>query len=593
MIKFQINNNLLQQNNLEKYILKYFSIKSSSHFLQELMFLGFEYASKYSFSLNLESFKSYIYLFPLITKNENLKLTYLWSYWNSNINYFENNFKSNLLFNNFFKFINTYKQINPITNSLHLMINTGAKANWIQCLQLIGIRGYLSNSKGTLYNIPIMQNFGKGLKLYEYFISCYGARKGILDTSIKTADSGYLTRRVLEVSRDVVIKEYFWGTNSSFFCDFILDIYGNLIYPDSILEGKFLIYKLNKNLSNLFKNKKNLLITKFVINYIFNLNLKLNFRGLLNCQAGRNICNTCYGYKISNKINNIGESIGILAAQTIGEPATQLTLRTFHTGGVFTNLTKDITFNLLKKSSFRNYNLNSNFKILSFKSKYNLNYFVNKSKIIQDSFLSFCLNNKGILINTQTNVFKNDFFKFINLTNTTLIYSKTLNNIKKYINLKFNFAYFNKFNTIYKQNQKILLNLFNNNFNKTLNSQKYFKFIESKQIFNHKTIYFLHKNVNNKWLVKNLNNNIIYNKNILTKLLLNKSKIYIFNNNKYLNLIKIKNINISKISFLENFYNYIILKSKFKKQYSIYKQQNLNTLNKFNYFINSKGYYFN
>nr|QEM01584.1 plastid-encoded DNA-directed RNA polymerase beta''A [Nephromyces sp. ex Molgula occidentalis] len=557
--KFNFITNNQNQFLLEKSIINSFSYKTSSQFLQELMFLGFEYALNYSFSLNLENFKSYFYLAPLLRKNNYLKFTYLWSYSLNKIKIFEINKKDNQSFNKFFEFINIYKQLNPISNSLHFMINTKAKANWNQLLQLIGFRGYISNINGYLYEIPIMQNFNKGLNLYEYFISCYGTRKGIIDTAIKTADSGYLTRKLVESSQNIIIKEYNWGTQNNIFYNKYIDIYGNLIEDSYYLKGKNLKKIIDTDKNIIYISNKYIYLTNSIIYKI--KNLKLNLNGIYSCISGKNICNNCYGY--NNKNNNLGESVGVLAAQTIGEPGTQLILRTFHTGGVFTtNFNNNIKLkkdNIFKKLNYLN---NLNFKVLSFKKLFQTKYLFN-NKNLNYEFL--CFNKKGILIND--NILYKKYFNFYN--------------IKKLIKLKFNYLDYNNKSNIYHSNQIFspYINI-NNLLKKNYILPQKLIFKNSYQIINNKLILLIIKNKLNNWILNTLNNDITFCNPLKTIYLFNNSKIIWNFNNNYLNNLIIKKGFKLKFSNIFNTLNNIkLFKINFKLK--TYKYNIYNISNKF------------
>nr|QEM01554.1 plastid-encoded DNA-directed RNA polymerase beta''A [Nephromyces sp. ex Molgula occidentalis] len=591
LTNFQFLNNDFNQLLLEKSIIQHFSYNTVDLFLQELMFLGFEYALNYSFSLNLENFKSFFYLSSILRKHENLKLTYLWSYSLSSIKIFNiNNNNSILSFKKFFELIETYKQINPISNSLHLMVTTGAKANWSQLLQLIGFRGYLSNVKGYLYEIPIMQNFQKGLNFYEYFISCYGARKGVIDTALKTADSGYLTRRLYESSREVIIKEFNCGTNSSIYCNIILDITGKKQSHKKFLEGKSFNFgeSLKKNILYKLNEEKNIYITSSFFSKIKNLNL--NLQGIYNWISGRNICDKCYG--LNNKLNNLGESVGALAAQSIGEPGTQLTLRTFHTGGVFTDIQKNLKYK--NSTIFNKFNskLFLNFKILSFKKKYKN---LNNNKFINNDFILFKENGSLNLIDKEKNLNLKNIINNINIKNNNfLLKYKDYYNIKKYISLKFISALFlNSNQNIYKQNQLIStypLDIFINQLHNNKIFNQKFSFSDSYQIINYKSIFYLHKNKINQWLLTNLNTNITFVNKKDSLILLSKNKLICNFNNKYFNILKLKNGFISK-SFLHKYLNYNLIKTTFKIKNINYYKFNISNKNIQKFYINSKGFY--
>nr|QEM01614.1 plastid-encoded DNA-directed RNA polymerase beta''A [Nephromyces sp. ex Molgula occidentalis] len=583
LLNFQILTNNFNQSILEKNFIKYFSYNKIDLFLQELMFLGFEYAFTYSFSLNIENFKNYFFLTSLLRKYDNLKYTYLWGYNLMSVKLMDFNNKSFLSFKKFFELIKTYSKINPISNSLHLMINTGAKANWTQLLQLIGFRGYLSNAKGYLYEIPIMQNFQKGLNIYEYFISCYGARKGILDTAIKTSDSGYLTRRLVESSRDIIIKEYNCGTNTSLTSHSLIDITGQIKFPIKFLEGKKFNFCYNFKKTLLYKSKKYLYFSSNTKKVYYKLkNWNINLSGVFNWISGKMICKQCLG--LNYKFNKLGESLGILSAHSISEPGTQLTLRTFHTGGVVTDLIKHLKIKTLISWIKFNYKLFLNFKFLSLKNKFkiwnnyktlNLNqgYLIWKDKIIIT------------LIWTKNNFIIQNLFNNFKLNNYSYkIQYKNFYNIKYFISLKFLSIFsrtykpflinFNQLITLYPLD--FILTRFNNNYI----YNPYFTNNYSYQIFNQKNIFLLEKNKTNQWLVKNLNTNIIYMKKIEFILLgFSKKLLYKWNNN-YINLLKLKKGYTYK-TFLYNYLNYYIIKVNFNIKSLYYYKKHL-----FNYIIN-------
>nr|QEM01643.1 plastid-encoded DNA-directed RNA polymerase beta''A [Nephromyces sp. ex Molgula occidentalis] len=554
-MNFKFLNTNQNQVLLEKSIIKFFGYETSSKFLQELMFLGFEYALQYSFSLNLENFKSYFYLAPLLKKN-NLKYTYLWSYSSNMLKLFNINQKSNQSFIKFFEFINTYKSINPISNSLHFIINSGAKANWSQLLQLIGFRGYISNINGYLYEIPIMQNFSRGLNLYEYFISCYGSRKGIIDTAIKTADSGYLTRRLIEVSKNIIIKEYNCGSKTSISYNKIIDIKGNILLNNSYLKGKLLKKGINFDLNIIYKSNKYLYIQEFLIPKI--TNLKLNLGGVYNWISGRTICNNCFGQNYNQYNNQLGESIGVLAAQTIGEPGTQLTLRTFHTGGVFTKINNN--FKYKQESIFNKYNskITLNMKILSFKKIFSTNLGLSYKHKRTNNIISF--KTPGILKNY------NNYHKYLNFYN-----------IKQIVNLKFNYLTYNNTN-IYNSNQLFstyFLDKYNILLKKNYMLSQNLLFKNSVEIINNKLIILLTKNKLNQWILKTLNNDIIFYKNLKTIYLNENSKIIKNFNNLYWNLLTIKQSFLLKFANLRFNSNFNIFNINYKLKYTNYNLYNI------------------
>ena len=223
---------------------------------------------------------------------------------------------------------NNFDRFNPI----YMMAFSGARGNIKQIRQLAGMRGLMSDPKGQIIDHPIKANFREGLSVLEYFISTHGARKGLADTALRTADSGHLTRRLVDVAQDVIIKELDCG------CDEGMD------YPlhnakgdiDDNLVGRC----LNKDVVD--ENGKVLLekgeyIHSFDVLKEFDKNNveSINIRTIMTCHASHGVCQKCYGLDLATGLPvNIGTAVGIIAAQSIGEPGTQLTMRTFHTGGV-------------------------------------------------------------------------------------------------------------------------------------------------------------------------------------------------------------------------------------------------------------------
>ena len=214
------------------------------------------------------------------------------------------------------------------------MAFSGARGNLSQVRQLVGMRGLMADPNGQIIDIPIIHNFREGLTITDYIMSAYGARKGVVDTALRTADSGYLTRRLIDVAQDVIIREQDCQTKHSL-----------KIYKKEKLEHFFEklvgLTAAETIYSNTFKSiliKKNEQITEKIASAIINENINsIKVHSPLTCQSSRSICQKCYGWNLSySKLVNLGEAVGIIAAQSIGEPGTQLTMRTFHTGGIFT-----------------------------------------------------------------------------------------------------------------------------------------------------------------------------------------------------------------------------------------------------------------
>nr|HPL54278.1 DNA-directed RNA polymerase subunit beta' [Bacillota bacterium] len=228
--------------------------------------------------------------------------------------------------------MNNLDRLNPV----YMMASSGARGSVNQIKQLCGMRGLMADTSGRIIEIPIKANFREGLDVLEFFTSTHGARKGLADTALRTADSGYLTRRLVDVSQDVIVREEDCGTDEGLIVSEIKD--GN-----EVIEG------LKDRLVGRYSNadilhpetgevlvKKSELITERIADTIVKLGIKkVPIRSVLTCRSKYGVCTKCYGINLATgDLVNIGEAVGIIAAQSIGEPGTQLTMRTFHTGGV-------------------------------------------------------------------------------------------------------------------------------------------------------------------------------------------------------------------------------------------------------------------
>ncbi|XOQ48878.1 MAG: DNA-directed RNA polymerase subunit beta' [Eubacteriales bacterium] len=228
-------------------------------------------------------------------------------------------------------------------NPIFMMADSGARGSMSQIRQLAGMRGLIANTSGKTIEIPIRANYREGLNILEYFISSRGARKGLADTALRTADSGYLTRRLVDVSQDVIIREDDCGATDG------LEVY-------DIREGKEAIETLHERLLGRYlvedfvdEKTGEVLVSKDKLMDDHDADIivshgveRIKIRSVLNCCAEHGVCKKCYGANLANgQTVSVGEAVGIIAAQSIGEPGTQLTMRTFHTGGVASS--EDIT----------------------------------------------------------------------------------------------------------------------------------------------------------------------------------------------------------------------------------------------------------
>lgn len=303
----------------------------------QLKFLGFRYATQAGISLNIEDLR------VPYTKKENIKSSELY------IQQVEEFFaRADITSVDRFQFaidkwssvsdkikdevVKYFVKTDPF-NPIYMMAFSGARGNLSQVRQLIGMRGLMADPQGQLIGLPIKSNFREGLTVTEYIISSYGARKGIVDTALRTADSGYLTRRLVDVSQDIIIRAFDCGTRQ-----------GIKVKTDSniTLQGRTLLVDIYDEFGNLIsiRNKQ---LDQPIIDQIKKSNIKdLDIRSSITCQLNHSVCQLCYGWNLATrKVIDLGEAVGILAAQSIGEPGTQLTMRTFHTGGTFMGTLSD------------------------------------------------------------------------------------------------------------------------------------------------------------------------------------------------------------------------------------------------------------
>ena len=220
-------------------------------------------------------------------------------------------------------------------NPIHMMADSGARGSINQIRQLAGMRGLMASTSGKTIEIPIKSNFREGLSVLEYFISARGARKGMADTALRTADSGYLTRRLVDVSQDVIIREEDCGATKGIWVEDIKE--GNqTIEPfHERLIGRFLVDDLYDDDGNLVISKDHMMTEEDADKIVAMGLTRIQIRSVLECRARKGVCTHCYGMNLaSGEPCGLGEAVGIIAAQSIGEPGTQLTMRTFHTGGV-------------------------------------------------------------------------------------------------------------------------------------------------------------------------------------------------------------------------------------------------------------------
>ena len=359
-------NKTFNKSRLKKLIywsINLFGEKKTVDLIEILKKLGYSYATKAGLSLSIDDLKVPLIKNKLLVNTES-KLNYtnqdVEKGYLTSIEYFAQVIDTWNNINDILKqeVINNFK-IKDVLNPVYMMAFSGARGNISQVRQLVGMRGLMADPSGRIINFPIKSNFREGLTLTEYVISCYGARKGVVDTALRTATSGYLTRRLVDVAQHVIVRVYDCLTlRGIYLTDLKInnnkkllslktrligrvlaeDIYS--IIPKSNLHSFFISKSIKSyNLKKKLKQKiavKNQEITNELVDILLKNKKPILVRSPLTCQDKNYVCQLCYGWSLSyNRLVSLGESVGIIAAQSIGEPGTQLTMRTFHTGGVF------------------------------------------------------------------------------------------------------------------------------------------------------------------------------------------------------------------------------------------------------------------
>jgi len=227
---------------------------------------------------------------------------------------------------------NTIDPYGPV----YTMVESGARGSWSQLIQIVGMKGLVTNPAGEIIELPVKGNFKEGFDVLEYFISTHGARKGLSDTALRTANAGYLTRRLIDVSQDMVVKEIDCGDNEGILVTKKDSDAINLNFLDRV-KGRYCLEKITNPKTKKVIINKNEIITAEIIEELKKIEdlTQIKVRSVVNCRTRRGVCQKCYGWDLAyNRPADIGTAVGIIAAQSIGEPGTQLTMRTFHTGGV-------------------------------------------------------------------------------------------------------------------------------------------------------------------------------------------------------------------------------------------------------------------
>jgi len=343
--ELSFSNLVIDKSQLKKLIVwafRNYGIARAANMVDKLKDLGFDYATKAGISLSLEDLR----IPP--TKKKLLDITI------NSISDTDNRYKRGEItaVERFQKVIDTwnnasetlkrevvqyFKNTDPL-NSIYMMAFSGARGNISQVRQLVGMRGLMADPQGQIIDLPISSNFREGLTITDYFISSYGARKGLVDTALRTADSGYLTRRLVDVAQDVIIRETNCNTSKGILLEEMVDNQKVLISLKQALIGRVLAEDIIHPVDHTILAHAGQHIDPFLSDKISQMRLKsILVRSPITCDSIRSVCQLCYGWNLAHgQIVDLGEAVGIIAAQSIGEPGTQLTMRTFHTGGVFT-----------------------------------------------------------------------------------------------------------------------------------------------------------------------------------------------------------------------------------------------------------------
>ena len=317
------NNEVINKKKLQKLIYLTFhnyGVIRSSLIADKVKNLTFHYATKSGISLSVEDLRVPFRKRSLIGLTTNEVDITEQNYSSGNITTVERFQKIidiwNKANNTLKEEVLTYFRESDPLNPLYIMAFSGARGNISQVRQLVGMRGLMADPQGQIIDLPIKSNFREGLKVTEYIISSYGARKGLVDTALRTADSGYLTRRLVDVAQDIIIREEDCLTYSGLSLEDLFKKYKTELTIEDRLVGRLLAQPLNLEKENLII-PENTELDKSLVNKIVKLKIsEVTVRSPLTCEALRSVCRNCYGWHLSySKVVDLGEAVGILAAQ--------------------------------------------------------------------------------------------------------------------------------------------------------------------------------------------------------------------------------------------------------------------------------------
>ncbi len=375
--KLRYYNVTLNRREVRKIVEKCFEVygwSKTAEFLDELKRLGFEYATKAGVSFSIVDIEIPKEAKEKVIKKAEEESTLLQKAVESGLYSEEERYHRAIEI--WTKATEEVKDIMlanfDILNSVYMMAFSGARGNVDQVRQLAAMRGLMADPSGQIMDIPIKSSFYEGLTVSENFISSYGARKGVVDTALRTSDSGYLTRRLVDVAQSLVIREEDCGTDDGIYVEALEDEGKIVLSLKDRIIGRFAAEDVYNDKGELIiaKNEyidveKAKLVEKFGIK-------RVKIRSPMTCKSEKGICQKCYGEDLAtHRLVNIGEAVGVIAAQSIGEPGTQLTMRTFHTGGVaLTSLNyQNIQFRVTGKVDFVDLKFRDRFEVLGKREK--------------------------------------------------------------------------------------------------------------------------------------------------------------------------------------------------------------------------------
>jgi DNA-directed RNA polymerase beta' subunit len=452
-----------------------------------------------------------------------------------------------------------------LLNPVYMMVFSGARGNLSQVKQLVGMRGFFSDSQGRVIDFPIKSNLKEGLSIVEYFTSCYGARKGIIDTALKTADAGYLTRRLVYVGQSQIIKKPNCFSKQAKLILTLKETKEEYNETKEKLIGRVLAKDIYNIKTNEIIASQGQDICKYLVKKIIQVK-KIYIRTPFSCKLNTGLCQLCYGWNLATgRLVDLGESVGILAAQSIGEPGTQLTMRTFHTGGVFSSSRKLKETISSPYTGIVNYNVKEGGKKL--KTKYGENIFftlIEKKIIISLNKIAKAtlkLPKHTILyLKPYQRVLKNQIIAESSENDTEYIDEDTEDELTEKIEIKIPLS-----GLIFSQTQKgVKLNK-KNDFK---NGKRIWVIIGTILTYN-KFLDYLHTSMKNP-VKSNFNYNPQKNKKNKININQNVFKIKL----SYRNFLKLPNFNQNYQKFNKIRKEYMVMKNKIKTQEIFFTNDN-------------------